>query len=385
MSIKQSVLIRVLYFLVFCCTASWLPVLADFCYNKGLTAAQTSLVLSTTPIMMFAVQPLYGFLADRFGYKKSLLIASSLASISYLVYLMEDEFYWILLSTFLMSIFYNTIQPLLDSISLKLVEVDKKLSYGSLRVAGALGWAVTGLIIGQIVDQFDIKYIFLVSSISMALFFVIALLMKSESEENLVVETLTLKGATQLLGNRKLIVLLFIVLLVSVAGTSIWNFYSLYMKANGASATLVSYGLSLQGLVEIPFFYFSARIIARLGMRTTLLITVVATAVRLILYSVISTPEFALPIELLHGISWSLFWVVCVELVYQFIQKELLATGQSLLYAAYYGAGAVIGNYWVGYLSEMGLTLPILFLVNAVVVLFAVILIVVALRTNPQN
>lgn len=385
MSIRQSVLIRILYFLVFCCTASWLPVLADFCHNKGLTPAQISLVLSTTPIMMFAVQPLYGFLSDRYGYKKSLLIASSLASISYLVYLMGDGFYWILLSTFLMSLFYNTIQPLLDSISLKLVEVDKQLSYGSLRVAGALGWSLTGLVIGQVIDQFDIKFIFLVSSISMALFFVFALFMKSRSEEKLVVETLTLKGASRLIVNKQLMILLAVVLLVSIAGTSIWNFYSLYMKENGASATLVSYGLSFQGLVEIPFFYFSARIIARLGMRTTLLVTIIATALRLVLYSFISIPEFALPIELLHGISWSLFWVVCVELVYKLVQKELLATGQSLLYAAYYGAGAVIGNYWVGYLSEMGLSLPVLFLVNAVVVLLAVILIVVALRTNPQN
>ena len=385
MSIRQSVLIRILYFLVFCCTASWLPVLADFCHNKGLTPAQISLVLSTTPIMMFAVQPLYGFLSDRFGYKKSLLIASSLASISYLVYLMGDGFYWILLSTFLMSVFYNTIQPLLDSISLKLVEVDKQLSYGSLRVAGAMGWSLTGLVIGQVIDQFDIKFIFLVSSISMALFFVFALFMKSRSEESLVVETLTLKGAGKLVVNKQLMILLAVVLLVSIAGTSIWNFYSLYMKENGASATLVSYGLSFQGLVEIPFFYFSARIIARLGMRTTLLVTVIATALRLVLYSFISIPEFALPVELLHGISWSLFWVVCVELVYKLVQTELLATGQSLLYAAYYGAGAVIGNYWVGYLSEMGLSLPVLFLVNAVVVLLAVILIVVALRTNPQN
>lgn len=385
MNIRQSVLIRILYFLVFCCTASWLPVLADFCHNKGLTPSQISLVLSTTPIMMFAVQPLYGFLADRFGYKKSLLIASSLASISYLVYLIDDGFYWILLSTFLMSIFYNTIQPLLDSISLNLVEVDKKLSYGSLRVAGALGWSFTGLIIGQVIDQFDIKFIFLVSSISMALFFVFVFLMKNENQENIVVETLTLKGASRLFKNKQLLLLLAIVLLVSVAGTSIWNFYSLYMKANGASATLVSYGLSLQGLVEIPFFYFSARIIARLGMRTTLLITVIATAIRLVLYSVTTTPEFALPVELLHGVSWSLFWVVCVELVYKLVQKEVLATGQSLLYAAYYGAGAVLGNYWVGYLSEMGLSLPVLFLVNAVVVLIAFILIVVALRTNPQN
>jgi PPP family 3-phenylpropionic acid transporter len=120
-------------------------------------------------------------------------------------------------------------------------------------------------------------------------------------------------------------------------------------------------------------------------MRTTLLITVLATALRLVLYSVVKVPIAALPIEILHGISWSLFWVICVELVFKLVQKELLATGQSLLYAAYYGAGAVIGNYWVGYLTAAGLSLSVLFLVNAGVVMLAVILIVTALRTSPQN
>lgn len=382
---NPAVLIRVLYFLVFCCTASWLPVLADFCQYKGLSSAEISLVLSTTPIMMFAVQPFYGFLADRFGYKKSLLIASALAAGSYLFYLVDDGFYWILLSTFLMSIFYNTIQPLLDSLSLQLVEKEKRISYGSLRVAGALGWSVTGLIIGQVIDQFDIQFIFIVSSVSMVLVFLFALFMQHDVKEKLIVESLTMRGTFQLIKNKQLLLLLAVVTLVSVAGTSIWNFYSLYMKSNGASATLVGYGLSLQGLFEIPFFYFSARIIARLGIRTTLFITVLATAVRLVLYSVVKVPTAALPIEILHGISWSLFWVVCVELVYKLVQKELLATGQSLLYAAYYGAGAVLGNYWVGYLTEIGLSLSVLFLVNAGLVLLAVILIVTALRTNLQN
>jgi predicted MFS family arabinose efflux permease len=219
----------------------------------------------------------------------------------------------------------------------------------------------------------------------MVLVFICALFMQHDAEEKLKVESLTLKGAAQLLKNKQLFLLLAVVVLVSVAGTSIWNFYSLYMKSNGASATLVGYGLSLQGLFEIPFFYFSARIIAKLGMRTTLLITVVATALRLVLYSVVKVPLAAIPIEVLHGVSWSLFWVIFVELVFKLVQKELLATGQSLLYAAYYGAGAVIGNYWVGYLTATGLSLSALFLVNAGVVMLAVILIVTALRTNPQN
>lgn len=385
MKIKQSVLIRILYFLVFCCTASWLPVLADYCTDQGLSGTQTSLVLSMTPIMMFAVQPFYGMLADKFGYKKSLLFASLFSSISYALYLFGDGFAWILLATFLMSVFYNTIQPILDSLALQLVKRDSSFSYGTLRVAGALGWSITGIIIGQVIDQAHISWIFLVSSISMGLFFLFSFFLKEESENSIAIESVTLKGAFSVMKNPQLLLLLFCVLLVSVAGTSIWNFYSLYMKENGASAALVGYGLSLQGLFEIPFFYFSAWIISRLGMKTTLLITVIATAIRLLLYSFIDNPTMALPIEILHGISWSLFWVICVEWINKLVNANWLATGQSLLYASYYGAGAVIGNYWTGYLAETGLKISEIFLINAGLVVVVFILIAAVLRTNRQN
>ena len=385
MQVKQSVLIRILYFLVFCCTASWLPVLADYCADQGLSGTQTSLVLSMTPIMMFAVQPFYGMLADKFGYKKSLLLASLFSSISYALYLFGNGFAWILLATFLMSVFYNTIQPILDSLALQLVKRDSSFSYGTLRVAGALGWSITGIIIGQVIDQAHISWIFLVSSISMVLFFLFSLFLKEKADDKIQIESISLKGAFELFKNTKLLLLLFSVLLVSIAGTSIWNFYSLYMKENGASASLVGYGLSLQGLFEIPFFYFSAWIISRLGMKTTLLVTVIATAVRLILYSITDNPNMALPIEVLHGISWSLFWVICVEWINKLVDANWLATGQSLLYAAYYGAGAILGNYWAGFLSDTGMRLSEIFLINAALVAFVFILIAVVLRTNRQN
>ena len=79
-----------------------------------------------------------------------------------------------------------------------------------------------------------------------------------------------------------MIFLLICVFLISAGATTIWNFYSIYMKENGASASLVGYGISFQGLCELPLFYFSARIIGRLGIKTTLLITVFATAFRML-------------------------------------------------------------------------------------------------------
>ena len=99
MKISEANRLRILYFLVFCCTAAWLPIIAEFLNDKGLTVWQHSLVMAITPLMMFLVQPFYGVIVDRYGYKKCLLLASLLASVSYTGYLAGESFAWLIFIT----------------------------------------------------------------------------------------------------------------------------------------------------------------------------------------------------------------------------------------------------------------------------------------------
>jgi len=382
MNLSEAWRLRLLYFLVFCCTASWLPILADFCKSKGVEGNEQSIILSITPLLMFLVQPLYGNLADRWGYKKCLLFSSLFAAATYLLYLKTESFWSVAVVTVLMSFFYNGIQPILDSMSLQLGKKNPAFNYGSLRVAGAIGWSVTGIITGQLIDSININMIFVVSFVSMFGVFLFALGIRKElTKEETSIEQVVYTDFRKILNNKQLILLLICVFLVSTGATAIWNFYSIYMKENGASASLVGYGLSFQGLCEIPLFYFSARIIAKLGLRISLLITILATAVRLLLYSWINTPTLAIPIELLHGISWSLFWVVGVEYVNKLVPAHWLATGQSLLYAAYYGAGAIAGNFWTGYLSDQAMKMSDIFLLNAGIVGITLLLAILFIKS----
>lgn len=384
MKLSEANKVRILYFLVFCCTAAWLPIFADYCKEHGLSDIKTSIILSITPIMMFLVQPFNGMLADKLGYKKTLLFSSLLAAICYALYLLQGGFWYLFVITVFMALFYNTLQPVLDSLSLRLAKNNPAFSYGTLRIAGAAGWALTSMINGQLIDTWDTTVIFAVSGVSMLLTFFFAFTLKTDKEKTGNVQDQAFKNVKEVISNRRLLFLLTCVFLISVGGTTIWNFYSTYMKQNGASASLVGYGLSLQGLCELPLFYFSARIIGRFGIRTTLLITVFATALRLFLYSIVKNPYAALPIELLHGISWSLFWVVCVEYVNKLVNENWRVTGQSLLYASYYGAGAIVGNFWTGYLSDTKMKIAEIFLLNAGIVSVVAVLIISFMRPPPD-
>src|SRR5580765_3622174 len=99
MKINEANRLRMLYFLVFSCTASWLPIFAEYLKDHGLTGIETATILSITPFMMFIVQPFYGMLADRFGYKRCLLFSSFLAAVTYVFYLFHGSFLYLFLVT----------------------------------------------------------------------------------------------------------------------------------------------------------------------------------------------------------------------------------------------------------------------------------------------
>jgi PPP family 3-phenylpropionic acid transporter len=382
--LSQANQLRLLYFLVLCCTAAWLPVFADDLKARGFTGMEIALIINVTPITMFLVQPVYGFVADRIGYRKCMLASTMLAGISFLLYLQWSSFVALLLITVCMSVFYNGIQPILDSLTLELAETSPDFNYGSIRVAGAAGWAITGIVTGYYIDQLDTRVIYLFSSGSLIIAFFIALSIPKRPSRKQETQVSLVKSL-RYLNDRKLVGFLFSVLLISAAVTTIWNFYSIYMKENGASAALVGVGLSLQGLFEIPFFFFSVPILQKLGMKPALLLCAAASALRMFLYSVVTVPEWAIAVDVLHGLSWSLFWVVCVEYTNALVKPELRATGQSLLYASYFGIGAVLGNFWTGYLYDMHLRIASIFFINAIVVAVVCVFIAVFIKPIPRS
>ena len=90
----------------------------------------------------------------------------------------------------------------------------------------------------------------------------------------------------------------------------------------------IAYGRKL--LYQVTFFLFSARVY---------------------LYSWISQPALAVAVEVMHG-TFSLFLVASVEYINGLVPRAWRATGQSLFWAAYFGAGSILGNSLAGYLHD---------------------------------
>jgi hypothetical protein len=67
------------------------------------------------------------------------------------------------------------------------------------------------------------------------------------------------------------------------------------------------------------------------------------------------------------------------------VKEELRATGQSFLYAATLGAGAIAGNIWTGFLYETRMRVADIYLLNAGIVSLVGIFMILFMRGKKRS
>jgi hypothetical protein len=121
----------------------------------------------------------------------------------------------------------------------------------------------------------------------------------------------------------------------------------LYLTELGASTTLLGGTLLSTCVSEVPFFFFSDKIVKALTPHGVLVLASWCLALRLLLYSAIPNYpalELILPVELLHGVTYACMWSAAVAYGAYVAPPHLEATVQGVMGGIYFGAGSGIGG-----------------------------------------
>ena len=149
-----------------------------------------------------------------------------------------------------------------------------------------------------------------------------------------------------------LVVFLLAVLFTSMGSSIVNSYLFLYMSDMGADARLMGLSLTAATLSELPVFFFSAWLLRKVGSRGLLLLSMSAYAVRLVAYTFVPNPLWVLPINLLHGLTFSGMWVAGVAYANAVAPKGFGATAQGLFAGVTMGLGAATGALLGGTLYD---------------------------------
>ncbi|MBN1937585.1 MAG: MFS transporter [Anaerolineae bacterium] len=348
--LRPAIALRALYFLHYGSSASWVPFFNVYLQQLGLTGLQIGMLSGVRPAVATLIQPLWGLIADLGGRRRTLLWTALLSALATLGFIWTGSFWPVLVWMIVLAFLATPIGPLVDSLVLDYLELNRRASYGALRMWGAVGWAAMSFAVGQAIAGRDIRLTFGFGAGLMGLGWLLAARAADRDARSRALAN-RWRDLGPLLRNRKLLTFLTLVMLLQVGASSLFSFYSIYMTELGASNQLIGLAYGIQGISELPVYLIAAAVIRRIGAARAVTISFFLSAIRALLYSAISNPGLAAATQVMHG-TFSLFLVASVEYVNELVPAEWRATGQSILSAAYFGLGSILGNTLAGLLYD---------------------------------
>lgn len=350
---SQKNIIQAIFFLTFASGSAWLSFFTLFIKEYvGLTDGQVGMISAIQQANTLLI-PIWGILADRVGRRNILMINIFLVIFMLWGFLFHHVFLTLFFFTGVFCFFYNPITTLVDSISMDYVEQSGDSSFGAIRMWASLGWAVSAIATGYFVKPENITLIFPIASGIQVINWLILRFIYQPLKVVKNLRSLKMSHFGEILFSDKRLIIMFILMLFyGIFSAPIHLFISIYYGEIGAGYFHVGYAYAFQALSELPFFFYGKKIIQRVGARRIIVITMFVTALRMFSYYFISNPWIAIVLGTTHGICFALFLVAFVSYVHQFIPPEWRATGQSFVYAFYFGGGMALGNLWTGFISN---------------------------------
>ncbi len=330
---------KAFYFFWFVALGSFMPFITLHYRNIGLDLAQIGVLLSLGGILQI-VSPVWGLFADALRLRRLLLPVVIVGAIAPAVFLGVTSDFWLIFALVtLMSLFFAPVAPLADSATLAALG-NARERYGSQRVWGAVGWGLSTIAFGWAVQRMGLGLIFWVYPIAGALAALAALAMPRA--ELVIINTA--QAARRLLRDGRWARFLAGAMLIGCSGALMHGFFSLYMEDLGAGGEQIGLAYTIASLSELPVMALSAFAIRRWGSRWLIVAAGVVYAIRMLLYWAAPTPEWALAIQLLHGLCFASLWTSGVVEAQRLAPPGLEATAQSLFGMAVFGVAVALAN-----------------------------------------
>jgi len=336
-------------FFSFMGSGSYTPYLQLYYERRGLSGLQIGALTGIGPALAVAAPPLWGLLVDRIRRVRMVIAASvSVAAATFLCFTWAEEFTVLFALVVVFALFSTASGPL--STALILSEAERLESeYGKLRLWGSVGFAAGILGAGAFVGHWGVQAIF---ALYPAAVLVSLLPLYWTGDTTIGQEPTCLTQVWRSLRSKGVFAVLLLAFLWRVSSAAYYTFYTIFLDGMGAAPTLISIAWAIGLVGEVTVLRLSGRIVKSRGIRFLLMAGLLGSAFRWIAYALAPTPEWTLPFQLLHGLTFGACTTAAVLMVDNVFPPGLRATGQGILNTVMWGVGGLVGSLAAGALFQ---------------------------------
>jgi MFS transporter, PPP family, 3-phenylpropionic acid transporter len=380
--LSQTRSLRVVKGLYFFYFGGWgiFTVFINVYYHEiGLSGVQIGWINSIAPLVGIIGGPLLGMLSDRIGRPRLLMLLAVVGStIPIMGISAVRTFIWLIPLAGIFQVFNIFLSSQIDVSNLSALE-GKNEKYGQQRIWGSIGYIIVSWIAGLLLERFGLHWMFNIYLVIMVMLLGVSIYtpqrrihIRSEKDWNIV----------DLVGQRAWLFFAASVIPLWMSSNGMYTFLGVYLKEMGANQELIGLNSSIGAFAEIPVMLLTAFLVRKAGIKRMLAFAYLMYALRFLFYGLMPSPVWALPIALMHGVTFGLFWTSGVMYLNQLSPVHLRGTAQSM-FVALLNLGSAIGSPVSGWMFD-NVGPAQLFQIFSGLCLLALTILLVGFRTAPK-
>ena len=343
------------YFVYFGTLGIFLPYFNLFCHHLGFSGMQIG-ILSTVKTAGVAVFPiLWAMAADKLNARKSILVFCSLASaLVWSLFFFSREFLPILIILAVHSIFFSPLIAFIEAFAMDILGAEKK-KYGASRVWGSIAFILMAVGFGRILSETTTDLVVPLILVGSFLQFALTFGMPKGKQK---MRRTPSHGDVKRFFSLNTTLFLVAAFCMLVSHGAYYGFFSIYLEGMGHSTGFTGLAWGLASLAEIGVMAGSDRIFRHFKIKSVLVFSFAAAAIRWSLLFFASSAVVILFSQLLHAFSYGAFHVSSILAIERLSPEGGKTVGQAVNNAVTYGAGMMVGFFlsglfydvWKGYL-----------------------------------
>lgn len=325
---------------------SYLPLYLKY---KGLDGTEIGWVLAVGPLASIFAQPFWGYMSDKYKtVKRVIQICIVGLLVMGVLFFQMNSLLAILLMGAVFYFFVTPIGALGDSLAQRRAD-DLRVSFGTIRMWGSIGFATSSLIIGEVLTRVGIQYMI----IPYLFFGVIALLVTFRlTDVKVESDPIQLKDVTTIFKNKPFVIFLIIIMFLTVTHRANDSFIGLYIAQLGGSEGLVGFAWFVGVLTEGLVFATAGFWFKKYHPLFFIIIAGALYSIRWFIYAAVDSPMQIIGLQVLHGLTFGVFYLAAFNYVSRLIPKLLQSTGHLIFFATFFGISGIIGSLSGGALIE---------------------------------
>ena len=340
--------LRGFYFLAYAGVGVWLAYFAPYLRGLGFSGEQIGAVSTVQMLVAVPAALFWGAAGDRLSPQRALRLCAAGAAIAVVGIPLARTPLQMGCVLMAAAAFGGGVVPLVDSTTVAAVQG----GYARTRLFGSLGFVVSAPLLGFLLTARGERPADLLMPLAyLACVATYALLAQGIPASEAAPHRPHWREAVALLGSRPLLFLLGICALHWGTLSPYHLMFGVLVREQALSSAIAGVAMSLGVVAEVAALALFPRLEARFSMRALFAAAFLGTALRWALLARAQGAAALILLQLLHALSFGLWWGCAVESMQRVVPARLRATGQALFSAVVFGAGNAIG---VG-LSGLGL------------------------------